>query len=100
MFNWSEVHFFGSTFYEIYILGGFAKRSNNSESQPDSGFKSESSESVYFIETLDQSYDLTFILAGSVYAIVSFSSCQRNLIKTFQVEAIIALITEMAMIFS
>ena len=31
---------------------------------------------------------------------VSFSSCQRNLIKTFQMEAIIALITKMAMIFS
>ena len=31
---------------------------------------------------------------------VSFSSCQRNLIKTFQSEAIIALITKMAMIFS
>ena len=31
---------------------------------------------------------------------VSFSSCQRNLIKTFQIEAIIALITKMAMIFS
>ena len=31
---------------------------------------------------------------------VSFSSCQQNLIKTFQIEAIIALITKMAMIFS
>ena len=31
---------------------------------------------------------------------VSFSSCQRNLIKTFQIEGIIALITKMAMIFS
>ena len=31
---------------------------------------------------------------------VSFSSCQRNLIKTFQIEAMIALITKMAMIFS
>ena len=30
---------------------------------------------------------------------VSFSSCQRNSIKTFQIEAIIALITKMAMIF-
>ena len=28
--------------------------------------------------------------------IVSFSSCQRNLIKTFQIEAVIALITKMA----
>ena len=33
-------------------------------------------------------------------ATVSFSSCQRNLIKTFQIEAMIALITKMAMIFS
>ena len=31
---------------------------------------------------------------------VSFSSCQRNLIKTFQIEAMIPLITKMAMIFS
>ena len=31
---------------------------------------------------------------------VSFSSCQQNLIKTFQIEAMIALITKMAMIFS
>ena len=32
--------------------------------------------------------------------VVNFSSCQRNLIKTFQIEAMIALITKMAMIFS
>ena len=31
---------------------------------------------------------------------VSFSSCQRNLIKTFQIEAVIALITKMILIFS
>ena len=31
---------------------------------------------------------------------VSFSSCQRNLIKTFQIEAMIALITKMVLIFS
>ena len=31
---------------------------------------------------------------------VSFSSCQRNLIKTFQIEAMIALITKMILIFS
>ena len=31
---------------------------------------------------------------------ISFSSCQRNLIKTFQIEDIIALITKMALIFS
>ena len=30
---------------------------------------------------------------------VSFSSCQQNLIKTFQIEARIALITKMALIF-
>ena len=32
--------------------------------------------------------------------IVSFSSCQQNLIKTFQIEALIALITKMILIFS
>ena len=32
--------------------------------------------------------------------IVSFSSCQRNLIKTFQIEGMIALITKMDLIFS
>ena len=31
---------------------------------------------------------------------VSFSSCQRNLIKTFQIEGIIALIKKMDLIFS
>ena len=31
---------------------------------------------------------------------VSFSSCQRNLIKTFQIEAMMSLITKMALIFS
>ena len=31
---------------------------------------------------------------------VSISSCQRNLIKTFQIEDIIALITKMDLIFS
>ena len=31
---------------------------------------------------------------------VSFSSCQRNLIKTFQIEGMIALITKMTLIFS
>ena len=30
---------------------------------------------------------------------VSFSSCQRNLIKTFQIEAMIALITKIILIF-
>ena len=31
---------------------------------------------------------------------VSFSACQRNLIKTFQIEGMIALITKMTAIFS
>ena len=30
---------------------------------------------------------------------VSFSSCQPNLIKTFQIEAMITLITKMALLF-
>ena len=42
-------------------------------------------------ETKDQSDKL---------AKVSFSSCQQNLIKTFQIEAMIALITKMVLIFS
>ena len=33
-------------------------------------------------------------------AFVSFSSCQRNLIKTFQIEGMIAPITKMDLIFS
>ena len=35
-----------------------------------------------------------------VLAQVSFSSCQGNLIKTFQIEGMIALITKMTLIFS
>ena len=42
-----------------------------SESQPDLGLKSESDQSDYLIEKLNQSYNLTFILAGSVYAIAA-----------------------------
>ena len=34
------------------------------------------------------------------YTQVSFSSCQRNLIKTFQIEAMFALITKVGLIFS
>ena len=34
-----------------------------------------------------------------VISLVSFSSCQRNLIKTFQIEAMIALITKMVYFF-
>ena len=33
-------------------------------------------------------------------AVVSFSSCQRNLIKTFQIQGMITLITKMTFIFS
>ena len=39
----------------------------------------------------------------TVYAnpmMVNFSSCQRNLIKTFHIEGMIALITKMTLIFS
>ena len=32
--------------------------------------------------------------------LISFSSCQRNLIKTFQIEGMIELITKMTLIFS
>ena len=35
-----------------------------------------------------------------VVAVVSFSSCQLNLIKKFQIEAMITLITKMALLFS
>ena len=31
---------------------------------------------------------------------VSFSSCQRTLIETFQIEAMIALVTKIALVFS
>ena len=34
------------------------------------------------------------------YALVNFSSCERNLIKTFQIEGMIALITKKDLIFS
>ena len=45
---------------------------------------------------------LTFLIAYimSQGPEVSFSSCQRNLIKTFQIEGMIALITKMDLIFS
>ena len=49
---------------------------------------------------LNQQYCPSIFEPDSSIALVIFSSCQRNLIKTFQIEAIIALITEMAMIFS
>ena len=41
-------------------------------------------------------------LRYSIYirTVISFSSCQRNLIKTFQIEGMIALITKMDLIFS
>ena len=34
------------------------------------------------------------------FPFISFSSCQRNLIKTFQIEGMIALITKMTLIVS
>ena len=34
------------------------------------------------------------------YPLVSFSFCQQNFIKTFQIEAMIALVTKMVLIFS
>ena len=37
--------------------------------------------------------------AFSLELVTSFSSCQRNLIKTFQIEGMIALITKMTLIF-
>ena len=37
---------------------------------------------------------------GGAISEVSFSSCQRNLIKTFQIDGMIALITKMDLIFS
>ena len=33
------------------------------------------------------------------YILISFSSCQRNMIKTFQIDGMIALITKMDLIF-
>ena len=45
-------------------------------------------------------YAATFENIFTTLAVVSFSSCQRNLIKTFQIEAMIALITKMVLIFS
>ena len=45
--------------------------------------------------------DLEEITAASAaVAAVSFSSSQRNLIKTFQIDGMIALITKMDLIFS
>ena len=37
---------------------------------------------------------------STVIRVVSFSSCQQNLIKTFQIEAMIAVITKMELILS
>ena len=44
--------------------------------------------------------DHTYLFFVLYRPIVSFSSCQRNLIKTFQIDGIIALITKMDLIFS
>ena len=43
---------------------------------------------------------IVVIIMELIDASVSFSSCQRNLIKTFQIEGMIALITKMTLIFS
>jgi hypothetical protein len=49
---------------------------------------------------------VTVVLTGQIilmkfsHTMASFSSCQPNLIKTFQIKAMIVLITKMAMIFS
>ena len=40
-----------------------------------------------------------YLIACRGHTIVSFSSCHRNLIKTFQIEGMIALITKMNLIF-
>ena len=45
--------------------------------------------------------NLTKTRSGTVMVtVVSFSSCQWNLVKTFQIEAMTALITKMALVFS
>ena len=67
-------------------------------------FKNLKNISVHTFEKLD-SHDVVnwtnkTICIDEIHMKVSFSSCQRNLIKTFQIEAIIALVTKMAMIFS
>ena len=46
----------------------------------------------------DDSHNLAFHLLSNDTAFVSFSSCQRNLIKTFHIEDMIALITKMTLI--
>ena len=53
------------------------------------------------IVSLDELYKRygTDINKGLTTAQVSFSSCQRNWIKTFQIEGMIALITKMALTF-
>ena len=40
------------------------------------------------------------MVTGEAQPQVSFSSCQRNLLNTFQIEAMIALITKIDLIFS
>ena len=46
------------------------------------------------------SFILGWIFKTILGPLISFSSCQRNLIKTFQIEGMIALITKMTLIFS
>ena len=45
-------------------------------------------------------FDYVTLTLKIATATVSFSSCQLNLIKTFQIEDTIALITKMDLIFS
>ena len=46
------------------------------------------------------SNSVLFSIPFDLVTIVSFSSCQRNLIKTFQIEGMNALITKITLIFS
>ena len=55
---------------------------------------------VYARTSLDMDRTLEFSSYSLVGPVINFSSCQRNLIKTFQIEAITALITKMALVFS
>ena len=49
------------------------------------------------VKTIHQVFELRKSIS---FTYVSFSSCQRNLTKTFQIEGMIELITKMTLIFS
>ena len=53
-------------------------------------------------QVLSQIWAVTHLVPNAYgpWTFVSFSSCQRNLIKTFQIEGMIALIKKMDLIFS